>query len=287
MQKMVENRLGQFLKDRRCQLDPEMFGIARADRHDMGLQCEDVAERAGVSVAWYQWLEEGWEDAPSADVLDRVSSALMLSEPDREHLHYIAATMSGPHGASRTYMVPPKLQRTLDALSVCPAYIKSPCWDVVAWNGAARAVLEDYAAVPPDRRNVLRIIFGDTALRRKLQNWETVARHAVEDFRQQGIQMGMSDRAKALVDDLCHESEDFARLWRDAPPNEAGERTKIVEVPEFGAILLDYSPHHLNGHPGFLMVVYTPATVCDSERLIGFLSSRTGRVARSIGIGRL
>src|SRR6201992_3159806 len=81
-----ESRLGGYLKDRRTKLDPAAFGFAAERRRTPGLRREEVAQRANISPTWYTWLEQGRGGAPSADVLNRISRALMLTEVEREHL---------------------------------------------------------------------------------------------------------------------------------------------------------------------------------------------------------
>jgi transcriptional regulator with XRE-family HTH domain len=49
-----------------------------------------VAQRAHVSATWYTWLEQGRGGSPSAEVLDRIARALMLTNVEREHLFFIA-----------------------------------------------------------------------------------------------------------------------------------------------------------------------------------------------------
>ncbi|HEY0178917.1 MAG TPA: helix-turn-helix transcriptional regulator, partial [Dokdonella sp.] len=81
-----DNRLGAYLRDRRAKLDPIALGFPATRRRTPGLRREEVAQRANISATWYTWLEQGRGGAPSADVLDRLSRALMLSELEREHL---------------------------------------------------------------------------------------------------------------------------------------------------------------------------------------------------------
>lgn len=81
-----DNRLGTYLKDRRVRLDPAAFGFAGERRRTPGLRREEVASRANISPTWYTWLEQGRGGAASADVLDRISRALMLTDVEREHL---------------------------------------------------------------------------------------------------------------------------------------------------------------------------------------------------------
>jgi transcriptional regulator with XRE-family HTH domain len=76
----AENRLGTYLRDRRMKLDPAAFGFPAERRRTPGLRREEVAQRANISPTWYAWLEQGRGGAPSADVLDRVARALMLTD---------------------------------------------------------------------------------------------------------------------------------------------------------------------------------------------------------------
>ncbi len=87
-----------------------------ARRRTPGLRREEVAQRANVSATWYTWLEQGRGGAPSADVLDRIARALMLTEVEREHLFLLGArpAAGGPLPGDRG--VTPRLQRVLDAL---------------------------------------------------------------------------------------------------------------------------------------------------------------------------
>src|SRR5512138_21289 len=79
-------RLANYLRDRRAKLDPASFGFPAGRRRTPGLRREEVAQRANISPTWYTWLEQGRGGAPSADVLDRISRALMLTDVEREHL---------------------------------------------------------------------------------------------------------------------------------------------------------------------------------------------------------
>jgi len=129
-----DNSLGAYLKDRRAKLDPAAFGFAATRRRTPGLRREEVAQRANVSATWYTWLEQGRGGAPSADVLDRIARALMLTDVEREHIFLLG--LGRPPEVR--YRVPegvtPRLQRVLDALAISPAIVKTPTWDIVAWN---------------------------------------------------------------------------------------------------------------------------------------------------------
>ena len=208
-----DNALGAYLKDRRTKLDPVAFGFSPERRRTPGLRREEVALRANVSTTWYTWLEQGRGGAPSAEVLDRLSRALALSEVEREHL-YLLALGHAPdvrRTAATACAITPQLQRVLDAIESHPALIATSTWDIVGWNSAATIVFGDFAAIPAERRNSLRFMFAPDA-RARGPNWEHHARALVASFRAETARIGATDRAAALVEEL---SQSSPRVRRD------------------------------------------------------------------------
>ena len=143
------NSLGAYLKHRRAKLDPAAFGFPADRRRTPGLRREEVAQRANISPTWYTWLEQGRGGAPSADVLDRIARALMLTDVEREHLFLLGLGRQPEVRYRKDGGVTPRLQRVLDALEPTPALIRTAMWDVVAWNRAATGLLIDYGSLPP------------------------------------------------------------------------------------------------------------------------------------------
>src|SRR3954470_17629020 len=121
-----DNLLGAFLKDRRAKLDPAAFGFSSTRRRTPGLRREEVAQRANVSATWYTWLEQGRGGAPSADVLDGIADALLLTAVEREHLFLLAQHRPPESRYKAPEGVTPRLRRLLDSLEVSPAIIKTP-----------------------------------------------------------------------------------------------------------------------------------------------------------------
>src|ERR1700739_3269598 len=138
-----EKSLGTYLKHRRAKLDPVALGFSSQRRRTPGLRREEVAQRANISPTWYTWLEQGRGGSPSADVLDRIARALMLTELEREHLFLLGLGHPPEAHYKKDDGVTPRLQRILDALEPSPALIRTATWDVVAWNRAVAAMLAD------------------------------------------------------------------------------------------------------------------------------------------------
>ena len=179
----AEYRLGTYLKDRRTRLDPAAFGFPSARRRTPGLRREEVAQRANISPTWYTWLEQGRGGAPSAEVLNRIAGALMLTDIEREHLFLLGLGRPPEVSYKPAAGVTPRLQRLIDALEVSPALVRTATWSVVAWNRAAAAVLTDYGALPPSERNILRLMFGNPHVRSAQPDWDHIARFVVGSFR--------------------------------------------------------------------------------------------------------
>ena len=265
---LESNRLGHFLKDRRARLDPAAFGFSQARRRTPGLRREEVAQRASVSATWYTWLEQGRGGAPSADVLDRIGRALMLTDVEREHLFLLALGRPPEVRYQAAEGVSPRLQRLLDALTFSPAYIKTSTWDIVAWNRAACATLCDYSKLDPEQRNSLRLVFCNPRIRAALPNWETDARYVVAAFRAETARAGAAKNVEALVDELRRLSPEFDTMWRDNDVRATyGERPKVVRHLAAGKIALEYSAFAVEGRPDLGMVIYNPATAADADKI--------------------
>jgi transcriptional regulator with XRE-family HTH domain len=263
-----ENLLGNYLKDRRTKLDPAAFGFPAERRRTPGLRREEVAQRANISPTWYTWLEQGRGGAPSADVLDRIARALMLTDVEREHLFLLGLGRPPEARYHKNDGVTPRLQRVLDALEPVPALIRTATWDVVAWNRAATAMLIDYGSLPPEQRNILRFVFLDPRFRAAQHDWESLARFVVGAFRVDAARAGAAAAVEPLVDELSRLSPEFRAMWRDNDVRGArGEAVKHMKHPILGPIAFEYSVFAVDGRPDLSMVVYNPATPADAEKI--------------------
>lgn len=271
----TDNALGTYLKDRRAKLDPAAFGLPLRRRRTPGLRREEVAQRANVSPTWYTWLEQGRGGAPSADVLDRIARALMLTDVEREHIFLLALGRPPEVRYRAAEGVTPRLQRVLDSLELSPAYVKTSTWDIVAWNRAAAVVLADYATLAAEQRNSLRLVFLNPRIRAAMVNWERDARFVVAAFRSETARAGASRSVQALIDELRRLSPEFEAIWRDNDVRDTyGEGPKYLRHRKVGLIALEYSSFAVDGRPDLGMVIYNPATPADAERIKSLLESQ-------------
>ncbi|WP_176484663.1 helix-turn-helix transcriptional regulator [Sphingomonas spermidinifaciens] len=272
MPNTCENALGTFLRDRRSRMEPAAFGFPVGRRRTPGLRREEVALRSNISPTWYSWLEQGRGGAPSADVLDRLAKGLMLTEPEREHLFILGLGRPPITHYPACDDVTPRLQRVLDALPLSPAIIKTATWDVVAWNRAAATLLTDYAKLPREERNVLRLIFTNPRSRAAQEDWWTVARYVVGALRADAARAGASTEMTRLVEDLSALSPEFAALWRENDVVGHADGQKRLRHPEHGLIELEFSVFAVDGRPDLGMLVYNPATPESARRIEALLA---------------
>lgn len=263
----TDNRLGAYLRGRRAKLDPAALGLPLNRRRTPGLRREEVAQRANVSATWYTWIEQGRGGAPSADVLDRIARAMMLTDVEREHIFLLGLGRPPEVRYEGAQGITPRLQRVLDTLDVSPALVKTPTWDVVAWNKAAAAVLTDYATLAPEQRNILRLIFRDSAVRATQANWSNVARFVIAAFRADVARAGANNAIQGLVDDLSRESPEFATMWRDNDVRSHGDGTKTLHHPVVGPLQMEYSAFAVDGRPDLGMIIYNPLTKDDADKI--------------------
>lgn len=270
----ADNPLGSYLKDRRAKLDPAAFGMPTTRRRTPGLRREEVALRANVSATWYTWLEQGRGGAPSTDVLNRLAAALALTAVEREHLFLLAQNRPPEVVYQPSETISPQLQRVLDSLETSPAIVKTPQWDIIGWNAAAAAVLTEYGSLRPDQRNVLKLLFASDRVRNKTRHWEDHARFAVAAFRADIARLGATDRVGGFVDELIALSPEFEAIWNDYDLQSYGEGTKQFAHPLVGEVTLEYSAFAVDGRPELGLIIYTPATALDRERVATLVEAR-------------
>ncbi|HEX7642703.1 MAG TPA: helix-turn-helix transcriptional regulator [Burkholderiaceae bacterium] len=261
-----DNTLGAYLKDRRSRLDAAALGYVTGRRRTAGLRREEVAQRANVSATWYTWLEQGRGGAPSTSVLDRVASALMLTDAEREHVHLLAFGRPPEVHYKPVESITPRLQHILDALQYSPAFVRTSTWNIVGWNKAATLVLgqSDDNGKP---RNILRNFFTNRRVRALQTDWDAAARYIVAAFRADITRAGATEEVKQLIDELSRTSPEFDALWRENDIVSHGGGLKTFQHPVVGVLSMEYSSFAVDGRPDLTLVIYQPASEEDTRRV--------------------
>ncbi len=258
-QESVGQTLGSFLQNRRAKLDPASFGFRSSRRRTPGLRREEVAQRANISAAWYICLEQGRGGAPSADVLDNLAKALLLTDAEREHLFLIGLGRAPESRYKRPDSIEPRLQRVLDALNPAPALIKTATWDAVAWNEAATVIWPNLGKHASYGRNTLRMLFLDPHAQTLYHDWEAVARMAVAGFRADVARAGAMAEVADMVDELSRASSAFQAMWRENDVADITHAVKELRHPVLGTLRFEASIFGVDGRQDLTMLVFMPA----------------------------
>lgn len=273
--------LSHFLKTRRAGIMPEEVGLPGGQRRRTpGLRREELALLADISATWYMWLEQGRDINVSEQVLDRLARALSLNAEERTHLFMLARCHEPVTEASCAYSVSTALQSMLDRLDPCPAYVFSPCFNVLAWNRAAGMVIADFGALPDRNRNILWLLFQDPSVRERFADWPGEARRALARFRANSRRYVGAQGMEDLVRELRRDSPEF-RTWWDAHEVLGGMETQTqIAHPRAGSLTFETITLLLAQTPEECVVVYTPvAGTGTDENLTRLLqaASESGR----------
>src|SRR5262249_10185930 len=178
--------LASFLRARRARLRPSDVGFAEGGalgrRRTPGLRREEVAQLSGVGVTWYTWLEQGRDISASAQVIDALSRALLLTGDQHRHLRELAGLPPPEPPAPADGMLP-RLQRLVDSAAPNPASVYDEHFDYLVWNQPYAQVRHDPGTLPASRRNMLWMMFTDPDNRARMVHWESAARAVLSQFR--------------------------------------------------------------------------------------------------------
>jgi transcriptional regulator with XRE-family HTH domain len=268
---MDKHELGAFLRSRRERLCPEDVGLpSGARRRTPGLRREEVAVLAHISTEYYVRLEQGRAPRPSGEVLAGIEGALRLTAAESDHLHVLAGTAASRTGLHRRD-VRPSILALLERLPQTAALVMSAAFEVLAWNDLAAALMEDFAALAPQDRNLARKGFlgpvrPDAALY-GISDAAEFRQHVVMELRSTLARYPTDPAVTGLVEELRHGSPEFARLWERHDVRAAPTLTKTFRHPAVGEITLDCDSLKLTDRDQHLVLYTAPQGTRDADAL--------------------
>ncbi len=269
--------LSEFLRTRRAKLRPGDVGLPEFGRHRRvpGLRREELAQLAGVSVAYYTRLEQGNGRNVSAEVLDAIARALRLTDAESTHLTHLAkpARHKKKRRPARVQRVRKGLLYLLDSMEGIPAYVTGARSDVLAWNAMAAAVFGDWGALPPAERNWARLVFLSPAYRDLFVNWDSKASDMVSYLRLYAGCHPDDPELSALVGELSVKSDEFRRLWATHNVKEKGHGVKLLRHPLVGELTLSYETLNLPDDEEQHLVTYHAEPGSESAQSLRLLAS--------------
>lgn len=247
--------LGGFVRAHRERLPPEGLGKRR---RTPGLRREELAARAGISVTWLTWIEQGRDVKASPQALHRLARALTLSRAERAYLFELSGIRDPdeptPHDAADA---PPSLIAAVHAVAH-PAYGLDRLWNACCWNSAAERLFQGWLT-PGSERNLLLFVFLDPKARKLIPNWEMRAKRLLAEFRGDYGHSFADPRARDLVERLRRDSALFAQAWDEQSVLEREGGLRQFQHPEDGALRFVQHTFTPSERPDHKLVILTPA----------------------------
>ncbi|KAA0935379.1 MULTISPECIES: helix-turn-helix domain-containing protein [Streptomyces] len=268
--------LSEFLRTRRARLQPQDVGLPVFGRHRRvpGLRREELAQLAGVSVAYYTRLEQGNGRNVSAEVLDSIARALRLSGAEHAHLTHLAKPKQHKKKPSaRPQQVRVAMRQLIDSFDSVPAYVVGRRSDILAWNRMAAAVFGDWAQLPESERNWARMVFLRPDYRELFVEWEQKASDIVSFLRMDAGFRPDDPRLSSLVGELSVKSEEFRRLWATHDVKEKSHGVKRLHHPLVGELSLSFENFRLVDDDELSLVTYHAEPGSPSAEALRLLAS--------------
>jgi transcriptional regulator with XRE-family HTH domain len=278
-QQARRTELAAFLRACRARLTPADVelppGSAAGRRRTQGLRREEVAELSGVGLTWYTWLEQGRDISTSAQVVDALARALLLTADQHRHLRELAG-LPPPEPLEAAGDLLPRLQRLVDAAAPSPASVYDEHFDYLVWNEPYVRVRHDPSTMAAGRCNMLWMMFTDPGNRARMVRWEPAARAVLSQFRAAAGRRPGDPRFAELVTALTEASPQFRDWWAQYPVRSFRPATIAVDHPEAGLIELEMFQLRLVDQPSLIMVTQVPASETDLARVRSLLADTGG-----------
>ncbi|MFJ4713530.1 helix-turn-helix transcriptional regulator [Streptomyces sp. NPDC088785] len=268
---MDRQELGAFLRSRRERLAPQDVGLPSGPRRRTpGLRREEAAVLAHISTEYYVRLEQGRAPRPSGEVLAGIARALRLTDAEADHLHVLAGTAPTRDRLHRRE-VRPSILVLLERLPQTAGIVVSATFEVLAWNSLAAALMEDFASVGREDRNLARRAFlGARDPGRTLYGVSDATEfrhHVVTGLRATAARYPGDPDVTRLVAELRAGSADFARLWDRHDVQAAPTLTKTFDHAVVGEVTVDCDSLALTDCDQHLVLYSAPAGSPAAEAL--------------------
>ncbi|CAM5270315.1 Transcriptional regulator OS=Streptomyces antimycoticus OX=68175 GN=SANT12839_065160 PE=4 SV=1 [Streptomyces antimycoticus] len=243
-----------------------------------GPRREELAQLAGVSVAYYTRLEQGQSTGASDGVLDAIARALRLSPDERAHLSNLALSTArrAPSRAARRLRAPgdPAADRR-DGRGTRRGPrppLRRPGVESAGHALIAGHLPADAPERPAARPNTQRMLFLDPHTRELYPDWPGEARRAVSSLRVAAGAHPDDRRLAELVGELSMKCAEFAALWSRHPVRRYAFGTKSFHHPLVGPLELDFEMTRLPDSGGHGLLMYGAEPGSPSEAALRLLA---------------
>ena len=204
-------RLGEFLRSRRQRLQPGECGLPDIkSQRTKGLRREQVAELAGISFAYYSWIEQGRDLNLSRALMTRLAGALRLNHAEQKYIFTLAGT-GVPENIGDEVPLHPTISHLIGSRSELCALLCDPWFNVLEATPVARRVFLVGAESWPEQ-NLIWQLCHDRAHASIWPDPESELRLNVGVFRQNLACNPRSTAGTRVLNELSSHPV-FAEIW--------------------------------------------------------------------------
>jgi transcriptional regulator with XRE-family HTH domain len=245
--------LGDFVRAHRERMRPT---TPTGRRRTSGLRREELAARAGISVTWCTWIEQGRPVQASPEALGRIAHALSLSRAERDYLFELAGRLDPEEPGGLSADAPPALIAV--KATQYPAYGLDRLWNACCWNDAAARLFHGW--LDEDcQRNLLRYVFLEPSARALIPAWKDRARRLLAEFRADFGRTFRDAQVKTFVETLRSESAFFAEAWDEQAVQIREGGIRLFNHPCDGLVSFTQHTFAPTERPDYKLVIHTPA----------------------------
>jgi transcriptional regulator with XRE-family HTH domain len=268
------HELGEFLRACRAQLKPQDVGLPDSGsvRKVAGLRREEVAQLAAISVDYLTRLEQGRVQA-SVSVLMTLAGALRLDDDQQSYLYELVGKSPIRPRRRPAQKLRPAMRRLLDQLTETPAIVLGRRMDILAWNAGAVALYTDFAQIPANRRNYVRLLFTHPVVRSLHAEWEHDAQTVVSALRMEAAKDPDDPELAVLVGELAVQDPDFRTWWATHQVAGTSYGSKHYRHPIVGDLTLDCDTWNGPDGSGQRLMVLTAEPGTPSHERLRILAS--------------
>lgn len=157
------------------------------------------------------------------------------------------------------------LQYMLRELRYCPTIISDRHCQIVGWNEAASHVFLHFDQIPPDQRNMIRLLFTRKEFQRLAVNWEQFVSGYLAIFRAYYGQYFEDEWYEQFLEEMSAIHPNFNALWEQSRVSSAPEVLLQFRHAKAGKMLFHLTSLQVHGSADLRCSVYTPAPESTTE----------------------
>ncbi|PZE22103.1 hypothetical protein [Paenibacillus xerothermodurans] len=165
-------------------------------------------------------------------------------------------------------VIDPTLQRILDYLNPCPAFIADRYCTLLGWNKAAGLILDQIGPLIREDRNIVWLSLMKQELRELVVNWEDFAGDFLTMLRNYQGQYRWDPWYDDFIRHCKQASPHFSQLWHMGESSTDPNTIREVNHPQAGNMRFELTSFQVYAQADLRCCIYTPIEDSETETKI-------------------